>query len=79
MKVLGISILIFVCLILFSLGIDMLIGFDVPTSIIDTFNPFLVMEVEEVVLFFLFIIYIVSISTLAIYRNRKKKKGTTKD
>ena len=54
----------------------MLIGFDVPTSIIDTFNPFLVVEVEEVVLFFLFIIYIVCISTLAIYRNRKKKQGT---
>lgn len=73
----GISILIFVCLILFSLGIDMLTGFDVPTSIMDTFNPFLVVEVEEVVLCLLFIIYMIFIFTLAIYR--KKKQGTTKD
>ena len=77
MKILGISILIFVCLILFSLGIDMLTGFDVPTSIKDTFNPFLVVEIKEVVLFFLFIIYMICIFALAIYR--KKKQGTTKD
>ena len=55
----------------------MLTGFDVPTSIMDTFNPFLVVEVEEVVLCLLFIIYMIFIFTLAIYR--KKKQGTTKD
>ena len=55
----------------------MLTGFDAPTSIIDTFNPFIVMEVEEVVLFLLFILYMIFIFSLAIYR--KKKQGTTKD
>lgn len=69
--------MIFVCLILFSLGIDMLTGVDEPTSIIDTLNPFLVVEVEEVVLCLLFIIYMICMFTLAIYR--KKKQGTTKD
>ena len=70
--------MLFVCLILFSLGIDMLTGFDVPTSIIDTFNPFLVVEIEEVVLFLLFIIYMIFIFTLAIYRKKKQEQQKIK-
>ena len=75
MKVLGISILIFVCLILFSLGVDILTGFDIPTSFVNTFSPFLVVEIAEVVLFFLFIIYMVCISILAIYRKKEARNN----
>ena len=77
MKILGISILVLVFLTGFSLGMDILSGFDLYTSIKNNVNPFLVMEVPELVLFFLLIIYLVAVPARPFFQ--KKKKGTTKD
>lgn len=51
MKILGITILIFVLLTSFSVGMDVLLGFDLKTSIKNAVNPFLVMEVAEIAIF----------------------------
>ena len=56
---------------------DLLSGFDLNTSVKNAFNPFLVMEVEELSLFFLLVIYFVSIPVRSFLQ--KKKKGTPKD
>jgi len=52
-------------------------SFDLYTSIKNNVNPFLVMEVPELVLFFLLIIYLVAVPARPFFQ--KKKKGTTKD
>jgi hypothetical protein len=77
MKILGISMVVLVFLIGFSLVMDILIGFDLYTSINNNVNPFLVMEVPELVLFFLLIIYLVAAPARPFFK--KKKKGTSKD
>ncbi|WP_404406882.1 hypothetical protein [Jeotgalibacillus malaysiensis] len=77
MKILGISIVILVFLIGFSLVMDILLGFDLYTSIHNNLNPFLVMEVPELVLFFFLIIYLLAASARRFFK--KKKKGTDKD
>lgn len=51
MKILGITILILVLLTSFSVGMDVLLGFDLKTSIKNAVNPFLVMEVAEIIIF----------------------------
>lgn len=56
MRILGISILMLVLLSCFSIGMDRLLGFDLKTSIKNAVNPFLVMEVAEIIIFFLLII-----------------------
>jgi branched-subunit amino acid ABC-type transport system permease component len=77
MKILGISILLLVFLTGFSLGLDILSGLDLTTSIKNALNPFLVIEVAEFFLFFLLIIYLVVVPLRSFFR--KKKQGTTKD
>ncbi len=55
MKIIGISLLMLGCLMGFSLGIDMVQGFDVSQALYNAVSPFRVMEVAELfVLFFSF-------------------------
>lgn len=74
MKIIGISILIFVFLTVFSLCMDILLGFDLKTSINNAIRPFLVMEVTEIVIFFLLIVFMVVGPVRTFYNKRKKKQ-----
>ncbi|MDF2066670.1 hypothetical protein [Bacillus sp. Cr_A10] len=74
MKIIGISILMFVFLTAFSLCIDILLGFDLNTSINNAIRPFLVMEVTEIVIFFLLIVLMIVGPFRTIYNKRKKKQ-----
>lgn len=54
---------------------DILIGFDINTSILNAVNPFSVMETTEIIiLFLLFLFFIFSISSFF-----QRKKETMKD
>ncbi|MFE4350988.1 hypothetical protein [Peribacillus butanolivorans] len=70
MKIFGITILMLILLVAFSLGMDILLGFDLDNSIKHAFNPFLVKDVTELVLF-LFLLVMLLFS----FFYRKKKKG----
>ncbi|MFF2752773.1 hypothetical protein ACFVR1_03310 [Psychrobacillus sp. NPDC058041] len=74
MKIIGISILMFVFLTVFSLCMDILLGFDLNTSINNAIRPFLVMEVTEIVIFFLLIVLMVVGPVRTFYKKRKKKQ-----
>lgn len=74
MKIIGISILMFVFLTVFSLCMDILLGFDLNTSINNAIRPFLVMEVSEIVIFFLLIVLMVVGPVRTSYNKRKKKQ-----
>ncbi|MEK4523465.1 hypothetical protein MKX96_17775 [Psychrobacillus sp. FSL W7-1493] len=73
MKIIGISILMFIFLTIFSLSMDILLGFDLNTSINNAIRPFLVMEVAEQVIFFLLIVLIAGGQVRAFYNKRKQK------
>ncbi|MDI2588561.1 hypothetical protein OR571_15930 [Psychrobacillus sp. NEAU-3TGS] len=74
MKIIGISILMFVFLTVFSLCMDILLGFDLNTSVNNAIRPFLVMEVSEIVIFFLLIVLMVVGPVRTLYNKRKKKQ-----
>ncbi|MET1031736.1 hypothetical protein [Domibacillus tundrae] len=78
MKNLGISILMLGFLTAFFLGMDILSGFDLTTSINNAVNPFLVMEVAEIVIFFLLLIFLIAGPVLAFFRKKKTKQQKTK-
>jgi hypothetical protein len=59
MKIMGISLLMFGCLMAFSLSLDILQGFDVSQALINAVSPFRVMELVELfVLFFLLFLFL---------------------
>ncbi|MEB2627735.1 LPXTG cell wall anchor domain-containing protein [Peribacillus frigoritolerans] len=71
MKFFGITLLLLIPLVVLSLGMDILLGFDLDNSIKHAFNPFLVKDPAE---FILFIILVVLLLFSFIYRKKKKKK-----
>ncbi|MEB2492496.1 hypothetical protein SOP93_15105 [Peribacillus frigoritolerans] len=71
MKFFGITLLLLIPLVVLSLGMDILLGFDLDNSIKHVFNPFLVKDPAE---FILFIILVVLLLFSFIYRKKKKKK-----
>lgn len=75
MKILGISILMLGLLSGFSIGMDRLLGFDLKTSFKNAVNPFLVMEVAEIIIFYLLIIIwtFCSIRLFLIKRSKKQQ------
>ena len=70
MKIFGITILLLVLLVVISLGMDILIGFDLDNSIKHAFNPFLVKDPAELILFFILLVFL-----LFSFFYRKKKKS----
>ena len=52
MKIIGISLLMLGCLMGFSLGIDIVQGFDVSQALYNAMSPFRVMEVAELFVLF---------------------------
>ncbi|MGG3556954.1 LPXTG cell wall anchor domain-containing protein [Peribacillus frigoritolerans] len=70
MKIFGITVLILAPLVFISLGMDILMGFDLDNSIKHAFNPFLVKDPAE---FILFLILLVLLLFSFFYRKKKKK------
>ncbi|MEH6948659.1 hypothetical protein V7068_16650 [Bacillus sp. JJ634] len=77
MKILGISILIMGVLIGFSLGIDLLLGFEIRTSLKSAFNPFRVMEVPEFIVILLLVFSLVMESVRSFYQKRNVKTNNS--
>ncbi|MED4256650.1 hypothetical protein P4689_29265 [Priestia megaterium] len=74
MKIMGISLLMMGCLMGFSLGIDILQGFDVSQALYNAVSPFRVMEVAElfVLFFLLFLFFAESVYLFIKKRNQSK-------
>jgi hypothetical protein len=73
MKIFGITVLILAPLVVITLGMDILMGFDLDNSMKHAFNPFLVKDPAEFILFLILLIFL-----LFSFFYRKKKKGNTK-
>ncbi|MBK0295438.1 hypothetical protein IAE22_24245 [Bacillus sp. S34] len=74
MKILGISVLMMGCLMGFSLGIDIIQGFDVSQALYNAISPFRVMELAElfVLFFLLFLFFAESLYLFMKKKNRSK-------
>ncbi|EIJ82178.1 hypothetical protein PB1_04560 [Bacillus methanolicus PB1] len=73
MKNIGIAILMMGLLMGLSLGIDILLGFDITTALRKVFNPFLLMEVIELFIVVLFIFLLVIGSLLSFFQKRREQ------
>lgn len=73
MKILVISILMLVLLSCFSIGMDILLGFDLKTSFKNAINPFLVMKVTEIIIFY-FLILIWAFGSIRLFLIKRSKK-----
>ncbi|MGG4330361.1 hypothetical protein ABEW33_27125 [Priestia megaterium] len=74
MKIIGISLLMLGCLMGFSLGIDMVQGFDVSQALYNAVSPFRVLEVAELfVLFFLLFLFFAESAYLFIKKRNQSK------
>ena len=71
MKILGIFILVLGLLVVISLGMDILLGFDLNTSLKNAFNPFLVMEVPEFIILLFFLYFLVAPPVRSFFRKKK--------
>ncbi|WHX65879.1 hypothetical protein QNH26_19665 [Peribacillus frigoritolerans] len=71
MKFFGITLLLLVPLVVISLGMDILMGFDLDNSIKHAFNPFLVKDPAELILFFILLAFLV----FSFFYRKKKNKG----
>ncbi|MED3762231.1 hypothetical protein P4555_24915 [Peribacillus frigoritolerans] len=74
MKFFGITLLLLIPLVVLSLGMDILMGFDLDNSIKHAFNPFLVKDPAEFILF----IILVSFLVFSFFYRKKKKKNKGK-
>ncbi|MFC3884486.1 hypothetical protein ACFOU2_13620 [Bacillus songklensis] len=79
MKIFGITILTMGLLMGFSLSMDILLGFDIITSLKNAFNPFLVMEAAEMCVLFFFIFLLVIESILLFFQKRKEEANKQKN
>ncbi len=70
MKILGIFILVLGLLVGITLGMDILLGYDLNTSLKHAFNPFLVMEVPEFIIFLFFLYFLVSPPVRSFFRKK---------
>ncbi|MFJ8267070.1 hypothetical protein [Peribacillus asahii] len=77
MKILGISILIMGSLMGFSLSIDLLLGFEMRTSLKNAFNPFRVMKAAEFVVIFLLVFSLMIESVRSFYQKRNVKTNNS--
>ena len=78
LKIIGISLLIMAILLSFSLGLDILQGFEFHSVIQNTINPFRVMEWAELSVLIAFLFAFIIESFLFTYRKKKSKNQSTK-
>ncbi|MGE7879003.1 hypothetical protein [Peribacillus muralis] len=69
MKFFGITVLLLVPLVLLSLWMDILLGFDLDNSVKHAFNPFLVKDRAELILF---VVLLIILLFSFIYRRKEK-------
>ncbi|OLN21436.1 hypothetical protein BTO30_15075 [Domibacillus antri] len=74
MKNLGIALLLWTALVLFSLSVDVFLGFGFTTSLRNAFNPFLVMDIAEMVIFAVFIFFLVVVPLVSFFRKKMKEQ-----
>ncbi|MFA1712088.1 hypothetical protein ACDX66_10260 [Peribacillus frigoritolerans] len=74
MKIFGITVLILAPLVVISLGMDILMGFDLDNSIKHAFNPFLVKDPAEFILFLILLAFLL----FSFFYRKKKKKNKVK-
>ncbi|MCR8871718.1 hypothetical protein ACIROD_07605 [Peribacillus sp. NPDC101481] len=74
MKFFGITLLLLTPLVVISLGMDILLGFDLDNSIKHAFNPFLVKDPAELILFYILLAFLV----FSFFYRKKKKKNQVK-
>ncbi|MCK2001223.1 hypothetical protein MZM54_07410 [[Brevibacterium] frigoritolerans] len=74
MKFFGITLLLLIPLVVLSLGMDILLGFDLDNSIKHAFNPFLVKDPAELILFFILLALLV----FSFFYRKKKKMNKGK-
>ncbi|MCU6602245.1 hypothetical protein OCO53_17400 [Peribacillus frigoritolerans] len=74
MKFFGITLLLLIPLVVLSLGMDILLGFDLDNSIKHAFNPFLVKDPAEFILFLILLAFLV----FSFFYRKKKKKNKGK-
>ena len=74
MKIIGISLLMMGCLMGFSLGIDILQGFDVSQALYNAVSPFRVMEVAELFVLFLLIFLFFAETAYLFIKKRNQSK-----
>lgn len=74
MKFFGITLLLLFPLVVISLGMDILMGFDLDNSIKHALNPFLVKDPAELILFFILLAFLV----FSFFYRKKKKKNKGK-
>ncbi len=73
MKILGISLFMFILLAGISLGFDLLQGFNLST-ILKTFNPLYVMELPELTVLCLLILILILRPVFSFLQKRQEKK-----
>ena len=74
MKAFGIIVLMLLVLVGFSLGMDILLGYDLENSIKHAFNPFHVRETGEIVLFAILIFFLAGIKPILEKRKKSKQR-----
>lgn len=74
MKFFGITLLLLIPLVVISLGMDILMGFDLDNSIKHAFNPFLVKDPAEFIIFLILLAFLV----FSFFFRKKKKKNKGK-
>ncbi|MGY4691664.1 hypothetical protein [Salibacterium sp. K-3] len=77
-KTAGISVLLFTTLIGVSLLLDMAMGFNMKDAVRNTFNPFRVMNIVEVLVLILFLLIFLADIVMALLRKRKDSKKEKK-
>ncbi|MGG0419554.1 hypothetical protein ABEY52_26345 [Priestia aryabhattai] len=74
MKILGISVLMMGCLMGFSLGIDIIQGFDVSQALYNAISPFRVMGLAELFVLF-FLLFLFFTESLYLFIKRKNQRN----
>ncbi|PFG03440.1 hypothetical protein [Bacillus sp. es.034] len=74
MKIFGITLLMMGCLMGFSLGLDILQGFDVSDALHNAVSPFRVMEVAEMVVLFFLLFLFFGETAYEVIKKRKANK-----
>ncbi|MGG4169135.1 hypothetical protein ABEW00_16965 [Rossellomorea vietnamensis] len=73
MKILGITLLMMGCLMAFSLGLDILQGFDISDAWSNAVSPFRVMEMAELVVLFFLLFLFFGETAYTLFKSRKKR------
>ncbi|MFJ7744536.1 hypothetical protein [Peribacillus sp. NPDC097295] len=78
MKIIGVSILIFVILTVFSIGVNSLLGLDFEKSITRTFDPFKVEDTIEFAIFWILLLFFFATPLKNSIQNRKRGNKNNK-